>query len=719
MKQMIEKRQTMAYSESGRSAAVALRRAAGVALLALSLGCGSSAFANVLKKVQVFERSGGETSLVLQMADAAARPRSFTTTNPPRMILDLTGTSSGLKRYEQLIPAGVVKSMQVVEAQGRTRLIFDLTRTVPHDIAVEGDRIRVVLGGQAALAVPVSTPQPVKAQQVSAPAPVAGIKNIDFRRGKEGEGLVEITFASDRVAADLRKSGERIIARFRDASLPESLERRFDVTDFATPVTAIDAYARGAGSELVITSAGPYEYKSYQVGNRMIINISAVKKSARKAKPKTQKRYTGERLSLDFQDIEVRAVLKIIANFTNQNIVASDSVNGNITLHLKNVPWDEALDIILTSKGLDMRRQGRVILVAPAEEIAARDKLEIEAQKQREELEPLISESIQVNYARAADLAALLKSSDNKRGTIAIDERTNRILVTDTYANLQKMRERISELDIPVRQVMIESRIVIANNDFSRNLGARFGVTAVGRNGSDGIIGGTGSGAGAGTMVDSALTNVLGGNAPLPVTMPSLGDRYNVNLPVVNPAGRFALALLGKDYLLDMELSALQMEGRGEVLSNPRVITSNRSEALIEQGVEIPYQQATSSGATSVSFKKAMLSLRVTPQITPDDRIIMDLNVTKDSVGQVFNGVPSINSREVKTQVLVKDGDTVVLGGIYEQTRSKEVDSVPFLGDLPIIGALFRQTRKVDDKAELLIFITPKIIRDDMKVGSL
>jgi len=336
----------------------------------------------------------------------------------------------------------------------------------------------------------------------------------------------------------------------------------------------------------------------------------------------------------------VRAALKIIADFTNQNIVASDSVTGNITLHLKNVPWDEALDIILTTKGLDMRRRGNVILVAPAEEIAAREKFDMETQKKQQELAPLLSETIQVNYAKAADIAALFKKPESSRGSISIDERTNRILVTDTYENIQKMR----------------------------------------------------------------------------VNMPSLGDRYNVNLPVINPAGKFALALLGKDYLLDMELSALQMEGRGEVLSNPRVITSNRSEALIEQGVEIPYQQATSSGATSVSFKKAVLSLKVVPQITPDDRIIMDLNVTKDSVGQVFNGVPSINSREVKTQVLVRDGDTVVLGGIYEQTRSKEVDSVPLLGDLPIVGALFRQTRKVDDKAELLIFITPKIIRENMEV---
>ncbi len=710
MKQVTEADQIMEHTIKEHPAG-RVRMLVMAAIVATSMTGWSVSFANVLKEVQVSDQSGGDTSLVLEMTDAVSRPVSFTTTNPPRIILDLAETSNGLKRYNQFVATGAIKNMQVVEAQGRTRLIFDLTRMLSYDIRTEGSRIYLTLGRKVDALSPASLGEGVPDSSKNA---VDMIKHIDFRRSKKGDGLVEITYSNEGVVADVRKQGDRIVVSFNGVKLPEKLARRFDVMDFATPVTAVDGYAKGNGAELVISSMGPYEYQTYQSGNRMVINVSAVKKMARKSKKKSQKRYTGERLSLDFQDIEVRAALKIIADFTNQNIVASDSVTGSITLHLKNVPWDEALDIILNTKGLDMRRRGNVILVAPAEEIAAREKFEMEAQRKREELAPLLSESIQVNYAKASDIAALFNKDDKKRGSIAIDERTNRILVTDTYENLQKMRAQVAELDIPVRQVMIESRIVIANNDFSRNLGARFGVTAAAKNGANGIIGGTGSSSGTGTMVDSALNNLQGGGGPLPVTMPALGDRYNVNLPVVNPAGRFALALLGKDYLLDMELSALQMEGRGEVLSNPRVITSNRSEALIEQGVEIPYQQATSSGATSVSFKKAVLSLKVVPQITPDDRIIMDLNVTKDSVGQVFNGVPSINSREVKTQVLVKDGDTVVLGGIYEQTRSKEVDSVPFLGDLPVIGALFRQTRKVDDKAELLIFVTPKIIRETM-----
>ncbi len=690
-----------------------LRLLASVAVVVTSLFWGSVLHANVLKEVQVAESGDADTALVLVLDEKTSRPVNFTTTNPPRIIIDLANTSNGLKRYKPFVATGPVKNMQVVEAGGRTRLIFDLTRMLPYEVRTEGNRIYLALNK---VSETVSTASDAGFVMDDKAGMSPSITNIDFRRGEKGEGVVEITFSNEGVVADVHKTGDRIIADFRGVTLPPHLEQRFDVTDFATPVTAVDGYAKEGGAELVVTAVGPYDYKLYQSGNRMSIRVSELKKQAKKTEKKPGKRYTGERLSLDFQDIEVRAALKIIAEFTNQNIVASDSVTGNITLHLKNVPWDEALDIILTTKGLDMRRRGNVILVAPAEEIAAREKFDMETQKKQEELAPLVSESIQVNYAKAADIAALFNKKKNSRGSIAIDERTNRILVTDTYENIQKMRAQVAELDVPVRQVMIESRIVIANNDFSRNLGARFGITAVGKNGGNGIIGTTGSAAGTDTMVGSALDNIQGGGEPLPVNMPSLGDRYNVNLPVINPAGQFALALLGKDYLLDLELSALQMEGRGEVLSNPRVITSNRSEAVIEQGVEIPYQQATSSGATSVSFKKAVLSLKVVPQITPDDRIIMDLNVTKDSVGQVFNGVPSINSREVKTQVLVRDGDTVVLGGIYEQTRSKEVDSVPLLGDLPVIGALFRQTRKVDDKAELLIFITPKIIRENTVV---
>ncbi len=716
MKNKMGREQAMAHRKTARGKGRVSASVLAAAAISLAVGC-SAVFANVLKSVQVAENTDGKTRLVIGMASAASTPVSFTTDNPPRVILDLEETSNGLKRDDLFSPAGAVEDMQVVEAQGRTRLIFSLTHLLPYEVKTQANQVHLLMDKELD-SLAMAAGEERKGQKMEPPASDGKtiITNIDFRRSKNGEGQVEITFSGRDVSADINRYGNRIVASFPGVSLPGELEQRFDVTDFATPVTSIDGHAKGDGAVLTVTSSAPYEYKTYQSDKRMIINVSPENSLHEKNSRQDEKRYTGERLSLDFQDIQVRAALKIIADFTNQNIVASDSVTGNITLHLKNVPWDEALDIILNTKGLDKRRRGNVILVAPVEEIAARENFDMAARKKQEDLAPLVSETIQVNYAKASDLAVLFKTGEKSRATISIDERTNRILVTDTQENLQKMRDRIAELDIPVRQVMIDSRIVIANNDFSRNLGARFGVTAAMKNGGDGIVGGTGSSSGTGTMVDSALGNLRGGGTALPVTLPALGDRYNVNLPVINPAGKLALAVLGKNYLLDMELSALQMEGRGEVLSNPRVITSNRSEALIEQGVEIPYQQATSSGATSVSFKKAVLSLKVVPQITPDDRIIMDLNVTKDSVGQVFNGVPSINSREVKTQVLVQDGDTVVLGGIYEQTRSKEVDSVPLLGELPIIGALFRQTRKVNDKAELLIFVTPKIIRDSMGV---
>jgi len=382
-----------------------------------------------------------------------------------------------------------------------------------------------------------------------------------------------------------------------------------------------------------------------------------------------------------------------------------------VTLRLQNVPWDQALDIILKTKGLASRQMGNVILVAPSEEIAAREKLEFESQKQKEELAPLVSDLIQVNYAKAEELAALLKAKENsmlsERGNVTVDERTNSLLVRDTADKLVDIRNLVSKLDIPVRQVLIESRVVVASDNFSRDLGARFGATYVKANGTNGIIGTTGSVAGTDEMVSTA---------PIPVSWPTLNNRLNVNLPVTSPTGRIGFAVLGSNYLVDLELSAMQAEGRGEVISSPRVITSNKTEALIEQGVEIPYQEASSSGATTVSFKKAVLSLKARPQITPDDRVILDLAVNKDSVGEVFLGIPSVNTRQVNTQVLVDNGETVVLGGIYEQTRSDAVNKVPLLGSLPIIGALFRQTLHQNDKAELLIFVTPKILKESLSM---
>ena len=478
--------------------------------------------------------------------------------------------------------------------------------------------------------------------------------------------------------------------------------RRFDVTDFATPVQNVDALKVNDSSRLVISATGDFEQLAYQTDNQYTVEIKPAMRSAGAAEEK--KEYTGDRLTLNFQDIETRAVLQLLADTSGQNIVVSDSVQGNVTLRLQNVPWDQALDIVLRTKGLDKRREGNVIIVAPTEELAAREKAELAARKDLQELSPLRTEYVQVNYAKAADLAGLIKSGANNsllspRGSVTIDERTNTLLVQDTPDRLQDIRRLVSTLDIPIRQVLIEARIVIANDDFSRNLGVRFGATAIADQSGLGFGGtnaaGVVSSSGVGREDDQVILQPNNNNAPAgtppAVSLPAVNDRYMVNLPVANPAGRFALTLLDSDFIVDLELSAAQAEGRGEIVSAPRVVTANQREAVIEQGTEIPYQEASSSGATTIQFKKAVLALRVTPQITPDNRIIMDLTVSKDSIGQVIVtsagvNVPSIDTREIVTQVLVNDGQTVVLGGIMETEFRETENKVPWLGDIPGLG---------------------------------
>ena len=443
------------------------------------------------------------------------------------------------------------------------------------------------------------------------------------------------------------------------------------------------------------------------------------------------KEYEGQRLTLNFQDIETRAVLQLLAETSGRNIVVSDTVQGNVTLRLRNVPWDQALDIVMTTKGLDMRQNGNVIIVAPAEEIAARETADLEAQQMISELEPLYSEFLQVNYAKAGDLAALISGANSSgnamlsvRGSIAVDARTNILLIQDTAESLQDIRRMVRTLDVPIKQVLIESRIVVVNDDFSRDLGIRFGVTAFNENSSDGVTVISGTGIGTDTMIGSVLDNLAdpANGTIFPVNLPSLTNRYNVNVPISNAAGRFSLAVLESDFLVDLELTALEAEGRGEIISTPRVITANQKEAHIEQGVEIPYQQSSSSGATTVQFKKAVLSLTVTPQITPDNNIIMDLKVHKDSVGQIISTgglggtVPSIDTRSIETQVLVANGQTVVLGGIYETERRETITKVPLLGDIPALGYLFRSKKIVHNKAELLIFVTPRILEQGTNI---
>jgi type IV pilus assembly protein PilQ len=701
---------------------------AGMSLQALAQG------ANRLEGITFTTGAGNKVELTLRLSDNAPTPLTFTVDNPARIALDLPDTSVAMTSRRVDVKQGVVDTVNVAEANGRTRVVLNVDNLVPYETRVSGNTIVVSVGGAGARAASsgaaVSTAAAAATQTTRSAAPVSGtrsVSNIDFRRGADGSGRIVVELTDARVPADLRQEGGRIVVNFAKTSLPENLMQRLDVTDFATPVSSVDALRVADGTRLVIAANGDYEQLAYQSDNIYTIEIKPIVKLPPELQD--QKEYTGERLTLNFQDIETRAVLQLLADTSGQNMVISDSVGGNVTLRLQNVPWDQALDIVMRTKGLDMRRDGNVMFVAPAAEIAAREKELLSARQQVQQLSPLRTEYLQINYAKASDLAALIKSGQNSsllsdRGSVAIDERTNTLLLQDTSERLSDIRRLVSTLDIPVRQVLIEARIVIVNDDYSRELGVRFGATAAfqhgGRDGS-GIVGANNFGTEDDDIVLShvpqldALGNPI--NSPFGFVQGNPIDRYMVNLPVANPAGRLALTLLDSDYIVDLELSAAQAEGRGEIISSPRLITANQREATIEQGVEIPYQESSSSGATTTQFKKAVLSLKVTPQITPDNRVILDLTVAKDSVGQLVASatggfVPSIDTREIVTQVLVNDGQTVVLGGILETERRDAETKVPWLGDIPVLGHLFKTTSKTDNKDELLIFVTPRILRE-------
>ncbi len=682
---------------------------------------------NVLEDIEVGSLPGNRVQVILKLQKPLEKePLSFTIDNPARIALDLPDTRSRLPKKPRPIGIGLAESVLAVEAGGRTRVVLNLVRPTPYQTKLEGNRLILTLTDATIAAAEAAAG---KAAPKTPGATGPSVTNVDFRRGEKGEGRVLIQLSDPTVPVDLHQEAGKVVVDIFNANLPEALSRRLDVTDFATPVKTIDTLRRGNTVHMVIDVTGDYDYVGYQTGNLYTVEIKPTTKEEQEARRRAKVGYTGERLSLNFQDIEVRSVLQLIADFTGLNIVVSDSVTGNITLRLQNVPWDQALDIILKTKGLDKRRNGDVILVAPSEELAAREKLELESRKQIEELAPLFSEYIQINYAKAEDVAKLIMGygtigrlaatgggSSNrtvsllsKRGSVSVDKRTNTLLVRDTADNLEEIRRLVAKIDIPVRQVLIESRIVIASDNFARDLGTRFGIGKIETsNTTTSIIGG-------GLPGDLAQSGVYGNFITNPADSDPPIEALTTDLRVSNPMGavNFLIGRLGREFLR-LELSAMQAEGKGEVISSPRLITSNQQPAEIRQGVEIPYLEASSSGAATVSFKEAVLALRVTPQITPDDRIILDLQVHKDSVGEVFEGVPSVNTRAVETRVLVDNGETVVLGGIYERTHSNEVDKIPLLGDLPGVGALFRQTRKVDDKSELLIFVTPKIIKESL-----
>jgi len=689
---------------------------------------------NQLQDIQVQSLPGQRVELKLIMSETAPEPLAFTIENPARIALDLPNTSLALTTRRRDINLGPLDTILTAEANGRTRVVLNLGTMVEYETRRSGNVVTVTLGDgddYSAGSTQFASAPSSSSRSYAAPGSRA-ISSVDFRRTRDGGGRVIVNLTDPSTPVDIRQEGGRVVAVFKDTSLPSELMRRLDVNDFATPVTTVDTLRTNMDTRIVISAEGKYEQLAYQSDNEFTIEINPAPETADKESSlfSETKEYEGQRLTLNFQDIETRAVLQLLAETSGRNIVVSDTVQGNVTLRLRNVPWDQALDIVMTTKGLDMRQNGNVILVAPAEEIAARETADLEAKLAISELEPLYSEFLQVNYAKASDLSSLISGEGggnallSERGSIGVDDRTNTLLVQDTAERLQDIRRMVRTLDIPIKQVLIESRIVVVNDDFSRDLGIRLGVTAYKENSSDGATVISGTGQGTDTMIGSVLDNLADPNngTIFPIDLPTLNNRYNVSVPIADAAGRFALAVLETDYLVDLELTALEAEGRGEIVSTPRVITANQKEAVIEQGVEIPYQQSASSGATTVQFKKAVLSLTVTPQITPDNNIIMDLRVHKDSVGDIISTgglggtVPSIDTRNVQTQVLVGNGQTVVLGGIYETERRETVKKVPFLGDIPFAGALFRSKQRVDNKAELLIFVTPRILEEGSSI---
>ena len=699
-------------------------------LLFLSAGVNAQE-GNRLQDIQVQSLPGQRVELKLIMSDTAPEPLAFTIENPARIALDLPDTALGLTSRRRDVNLGPLNTILTAEANGRTRVVLNLGSMVEYKTVRSGNTVTITLGDDDDYSAGSTqfTSAPTSEDRSYAAPGSRAISSVDFRRTRDGGGRVVVNLTDPSTPVDIRQEGGRVVAVFKDTSLPAELMRRLDVMDFATPVTTFDTLRTNLDTRIVISADGKYEQLAYQSDNEFTIEINPAPETTDTESSlfSEDKEYEGQRLTLNFQDIETRAVLQLLAETSGKNIVVSDTVQGNVTLRLRNVPWDQALDIVMTTKGLDMRQNGNVIMVAPAEEIAARETADLEAQLAISELEPMYSEFLQVNYAKASDLADLITGAGSgnsmlsDRGSLGVDDRTNTLLVQDTAERLQDVRRMVRTLDVPIKQVLIESRIVVVNDDFARDLGIRLGVTT-NNIGDRPLLVTTGTGVGANDYLASITESQNDPTGDTPITFPGLSDRYNVNLPIGDAAGRFSLALLKSDVLIDLELSALEAEGRGEIVSTPRVITANQSEATIKQGVEIPYQQSASSGATTIQFKEAVLELVVTPQITPDNNIIMDLRVSKDNVGEIISTgglggtVPSIDTRSVETQVLVADGQTVVLGGIYETERRETIKKVPILGDIPLVGALFRSKQRIDNKAELLIFVTPRILEEGSSI---
>jgi type IV pilus assembly protein PilQ len=690
-----------------------MRKLNALYVLALWLAGAGAALAQV-NSIEAFNVSQQDSKTIVRVTTKEALksvPPNFAITSPARIAFDFPNTVNALGRASQDIGQGALLSMNLVQGAGRSRMVLNLSRPVPHEAVLDGKDLVITLSAPAVAQGGGAHFSEGKADATHA------IRNIDFRRGASGAGRVVVDLSDSSTGIDIRQQGQSIVVDFLKTSLPENLRKRFDVNDFATPVQTISAYQQGDNVRMVIEPKGNWEHNAYQSDNQFVVEVKPVSDTSRLP---GQGKYKGEKLSLNFQNVEVRAVLNVIADFTDLNIITSDSVTGNITLRLKDVPWDQALDIILETRGLDMRRNGNVIWIAPRDEIATREKLALEAARQIDDLEQTRTESFQLNYQKAADVQKILTETNqrilSKRGSAVVDARTNTLFVQDTPARLDEVRKLIAKIDVPVRQVMIEARIVEANDTFSKNLGARLGYNE--------------AGTGHKFLGDANTRFTMGGSMAATgfqtgqnTTQPDfLGNTTIANLPAAGlnsfNAGQFSFVLFNSamSQFLNLEISALEADGKGKVISSPRVLTADQVEAVIEQGTEIPYQQATSSGATSVSFRKANLSLKVKPQITPDGNVIMTLDVNKDQPGTTTPAGVQINTKHVKTEVLVENGGTVVIGGIYEQSDRTDITKVPLFGDLPLVGWMFKNNQTSTSKTELLVFITPKIVNERLTV---
>jgi type IV pilus assembly protein PilQ len=704
----------------------------------LSLGACAPAFAqSAIQSINSSQQAGSEVIRV-ELSEALANvPAGFAIQTPPRIAIDLPGVVNGLGKSNVEINQGNLRSVSIAQGGERTRLVLNLKKAATYRAELQGKVLLVVLGaGPApeAAAIPgatAATSEPLHfAPSLNQSA--QALQAIDFRRGNDGAGRVIVDLPSNQVGVDIRQQGQSLVVEFLRSTLPENLRRRLDVTDFGTPIQSVTTSQSGDRVRMVVEPKGNWEHSAYQSDNQFVLEVRPQKVDPNKLTQGTG--YAGEKLSLNFQNIEVRALLQVIADFTNFNVVTSDTVTGNVTLRLKDVPWDQALDIILQAKGLGLRKSGNVILIAPKDELNAKEKVELEAKAQIAALEPLRTQAFQLNYAKASEMAAGLTGQSigggggssnsssstssrilSNRGSVIFESRTNQLFVTDVPSKLQEIQDMIAKIDIPVRQVLIESRIVIADDSFGRSLGVKLGATDLRaqQGGVPGYSVGGSNRISVGGNIDAVGAQTLQTSSGL-----TYSDSNFVNLPATAQGGfnaaSLALSLFsaGANRFLNLELSALEADGKGKVVSSPRIITADHVKASIKQGTKIPYLQASTAGNTNVQFVDAVLKLEVTPQITPEGNVIMDVEVNKDSVGAVFAGTPSIDTKSVQTQVLVENGGTVVIGGIFEQTDREDVAKVPFLGDIPYLGNLFKTRTTSRNKTEMLIFLTPKIVTD-------